>query len=166
MTATQRPKSAAFGLVGNLTLVPVDFAHTLSSPSLLAHPRFDARRRTCVVAEGFLMYFPRDRVAEILSDLIQLPAGKVIFTFMAPGPDGHAAFRGGSAIIDAWLRFRREPFAWAIAPEHLENFLRPLGLNLRALAGSAELREKILAPAGLASTPLAEGEHLCLATAP
>jgi hypothetical protein len=77
--------------------------------------------------------------------------------------DGRAAFRGGSPAIGAWLRFRREPFAWALEPARLAAFLRPLGFDLLAVVGAPELRAEVLAPAGLATIPLAEGEHLCLA---
>jgi methyltransferase (TIGR00027 family) len=162
--ATQRVKAAALAPEKNLALLPADLGRVLPSAALRAAPRFDPKRRTCFVAEGLLMYFPEARVREILSDLARLPAAEIIFTFMAPGADGRAAFRGGSAAIGAWLRLRREPFAWALNPERLENFLRPLGLRVRALVGAPELRAEILAPAGLAAAPLAEGEHLCLAS--
>lgn len=162
--ATQRPKTAALSTAPNLAFLPTDLARVLPSSILLADPRFDPRRRTFVVAEGLLMYFPETRVREILTDLTRLPAAQVAFTFMAPGADGRAAFRGGSPAIGAWLRFRREPFAWALEPACLAAFLRPLGLHPLATAGAAELRAEVLAPAGLATIPLAEGEHLCLAT--
>ncbi len=163
--ATQRPKAIALTIGENLALLPVDLAQALPTDVLRLHPRFSARRRTCVVAEGLLMYFPEARVAEILSDVAKLPAMKVVFTFMAPGPDGHGAFLGGSFAIGAWLRLRREPFAWAISPEHMEDFLRPLGLRLLEIVGATGLRAEVLAPAGLPDVALAEGEHLCLATA-
>jgi methyltransferase (TIGR00027 family) len=162
--ATQRPKAAALSTAPNLAFLPADLARVLPSSVLLADPRFDSRRRTFVVAEGLLMYFPEIRVREILADLTRLPAAQVAFTFMAPGDDGRAAFRGGSPAIGAWLRFRREPFAWALAPAGLAAFLRPLGLHPLATAAAAELRAEVLVPAGLATIPLAEGEHLCLAS--
>ena len=161
--ATQRPKAAALTVAPNFAFLPADLARVLPSSSLLADSRFDPCRRTFVVAEGLLMYFPEIRVREILADLTRLPATQVAFTFMAPGADGRAAFRDGSPAIGAWLRFRREPFAWALEPARLAAFLRPLGFDLLAVAGAPELRAKVLAPAGLATIPLAEGEHLCLA---
>ena len=165
--ATQRPKAAALAPGKNLALLPADLAHILPSFVLHRDSRFDPSRRTCFIAEGLLMYFPESRVREILSDLAHEPASTLAFTFMAPGANGRAEFRGGSAAIGAWLRLRREPFAWALAPDQLAAFLRPLGLHLRAVAGARELHAEILAPAGLAAAPLAEGEHLCLAsTAP
>jgi O-methyltransferase involved in polyketide biosynthesis len=146
-------------------LLPADLGHVLPSAVLRTDPRFDPRRRTCFVAEGLLMYFPETRVREILSDLARQPSAEIIFTFMEPDAKGRATFRGGSAAIGAWLRMRREPFAWALAPERVKDFLRPLGLHVRALAGASALRTEILAPAGLAAAPLAEGDHLCLASA-
>lgn len=165
--ATQQPKADALKVASNLVFLPADLARVLPSSILLAAPRFDSRRRTFIVAEGLLMYFAETRVREILSDLTRLPAAQVAFTFMAPGADGRAAFRGGSPAIGAWLRFRREPFAWALEPTRLTAFLIPLGLHPLATAAAAELRAEVLAPAGLATIALAEGEHLCLAsTAP
>lgn len=161
--ATQRPKAVSLAPTGNLALLAADLSRALPTAVLRADGRFDFHSRTCFVAEGLLMYFSERRVQEILSDLARVPGAEVAFTFMAPGPDGRAAFRGGSAAIGAWLHLRREPFTWAIPPDSVAAFLRPLGLSVRLLAGAAGLREQILAPAGLGSIALAEGEHLCLA---
>lgn len=163
--ATQRAKTAGVAPETNLTLIPADLAHVLPSAVLRADPHFDLRRRTYFIAEGLLMYFSEARVREILSDLAREPAAEIVFTFMEPNANGRATFRGGSPVIDAWLRLRREPFAWALAPRQVRDFLLPLGLQVRALAGARELRDEILAPAGLVTAPLAEGDHLCLATA-
>lgn len=165
--ATQRPKAAALGSAPRLAFLPADLGQILPSTALRSAPGFDPARRTCFIAEGLLMYFPESRVREILADLARHPASTLAFTFMAPGADGRAEFRGGGAAIGAWLRLRREPFASALAPARLAAFLHPLGLTLREHAGDSELRAEILSPAGLASLPLAAGEHLCLAsTAP
>jgi methyltransferase (TIGR00027 family) len=165
--ATQRPKATALGSAPNLTFLPADLSHVLPSAALRAAHRFEPTRRTCFIAEGLLMYFSESRVREILSDLARHPDSALAFSFMAPGPDGRAAFRGGSPAIGAWLRLRREPFAWALPPAELTPFLRPLGLQLREFAGAPELRAEILAPAGLSGLPLTEGEHHALAaTAP
>jgi methyltransferase (TIGR00027 family) len=149
----------------NLHFAPCDLVGELPAVAMCAMPKFDGGRRTCFVAEGLLMYFPVKRVAEILADLARLaPESILAFTFMECGPNGSAAFRGRQSWIDAWLRWRREPFAWAIAPEDVDAFLRPLGRwRVRSRAGAPELRREILAPADLAATPLAEGEWLCSA---
>jgi len=164
--ATQRPKAAALLPAANLTFLPADLAAISPSRVLARCDGFDPLVPACFIAEGLLMYFPAPRVAEILSDLARFPRSTIAFTHMAPGRDGRAAFRGGSPAIGAWLRWRREPFAWAISPSQLADFLRPLGLKPQLQAGADELRAQILAPAGLASIALAEGEHLCLAITP
>jgi hypothetical protein len=103
-------------------------------------------------------------VIALLKDLASVRSAACAFSFMAPGPDGRAAFRGGRAWIDAWLRCVSEPFAWATEPGLLADFIRRAGWQLEAIAGATELRADILAPAGLAAAPLAEGEYLCHAT--
>ena len=163
--ATQRPKAAALSPADNLVFLPADLAVISPSLALAQCDRFNPLIPTCFIAEGLFMYFSETRVAEILSDLGQFPRATIAFTYMAPGADGRAAFRGGSPAIGAWLRWRREPFAWAIDPSRLGDFLSPLGLNPHLQAGADELRAQILVPVGLASIALAEGEHLCLASA-
>jgi methyltransferase (TIGR00027 family) len=167
--ATQRPKFAALAALGpraNFALQSADLATELPSTALERERRFDRRRRTCVVAEGLLMYFPEGRVTELLCDLAGLPSATVAFTFMEPGPDGRAAFRGRRTAINAWLHLQREPFAWAVHRADLVAFLSTAGLQIKSLAGADELRSLILAPAGLAGAALAEGESLCCATSP
>lgn len=161
--ATQHPKAAALSTVPHPTFLPADLAHVLPTSVLQSDPNFDPRCRTCFIAEGLLMYFSDSRVREILSDLARHPDSTLAFSFMAPDAEGRAAFRGGSSAIGAWLRLRREPLAWALPPAQLAAFLRPFGFHLHASAGAAELRTEILAPSGLSSLPLAEGEHLALA---
>jgi methyltransferase (TIGR00027 family) len=165
---TQRGKAAALspGAASNLYFRPTDLTRELPSTSLRQLPAFDSQRCTCFVAEGLLMYFQLDRVTTILRDLAGFaPNSTLAFTFMERGPDGRAGFRGRQSWIDAWLRSRRESFCWALNPADLDEFLRPLGpWRVSALAGAAELRREVLAPAGLADAALAQGEWLCSAT--
>lgn len=161
--ASQRPKAAAFkSLVpeGNLLLVPLDLQNELPSDALGRHPQFSRHSRTCFISEGLLMYLPENRVIQVLQDAAQHQNAEIVFTFMEPDPGGHAAFRGGSPAIEKWLRWRKEPFAWAISRERLTDFVTPLGLQIRTLAGVHELRAEFLSPVGLASSALAEGECL------
>lgn len=162
--ASQRPKTTAFkGLAPaeNLFLIPIDLRNELPSDVLGRHPQFNRHNRTCFVAEGLLMYLPKDRVIQLLRDVTGHHTAEIVLTFMEPDSDGHAAFRGGSPAIEKWLRWRREAFAWAIPREKLADFVTPLGLQVRTIAGAHELRAEFLSPAGLASSALAEGE--CLA---
>jgi hypothetical protein len=85
---------------------------------------------------------------------------------MAPDSQGRIRFRSEHRMVSRWLHRVREPFAWGIAPTELSGFLATLGWQLTALAGASDLRRDILAPAGLADEPLAEGEHLATAVSP
>ncbi len=163
--ASQQPKSVAFNKLapaGNLLLVPLDLRSELPFDALARHPQFNRHRRTCFIAEGLLMYLTENRVIQVLRNMAQYQTSEIVCTFMEPNSDGHAAFRGGSPAIDKWLRWRREPFAWAIQRERLADFVAPLGLQVRTIVGADELRAEFLVPAGLASTTLAEGECLCI----
>jgi methyltransferase (TIGR00027 family) len=163
--ASQWPKAAAvksLGPAGNLFLAPLDLRSELPSDALGRHPQFNRNSHTCFVAEGLLMYLPEPRVIEVLRDVAQYPVAEIILTFMEPDSSGHAAFRGGNPAITAWLRWQKEPFTWAIPREELAAFVKPLGLQVRAVAAAGELRAEFLSPAGLGSATLAEGECLGL----
>jgi O-methyltransferase involved in polyketide biosynthesis len=163
--ASQRPKSVAFkklATAGNLFLVPLDLRSELPLDALARHPRFNRHRRTCFIAEGLLMYLTENRVMQVLRNVAQCQTAEIVCTFMELDSGGHAAFRGGSPAIEKWLRWRGEPFAWAMARERLADFVTPLGLQVRAVAGADELRAEFLLPAGLGAATLAEGECLAI----
>jgi methyltransferase (TIGR00027 family) len=165
--ATQRPKAAVLNPAGpNYSFQPADLAHESPTSALRDVPGFDSQRPTCLVAEGLLMYFPVARVAGLLRELAAWPRATLAFTFMAPDAQGRIRFRSEHALVSRWLQRVREPFSWGIAPADLAAFLAPLGWRLTALAGAAELRREILAPARLADEPLAEGEYLATAVSP
>ena len=162
--ATQRPKRRALGTdQPNLTFIAADLGCELPSAALARAARFDRLQPTLFMAEGLLMYFPAGRVATLLRDLASHPSATLAFSFMEPGHDGRAAFRGRRRWVDAWLRLAREPFGWALPRAQLTPFLAGLGWQLNAFAAAAELRAAILTPAELGHAPLAEGE--CLGTA-
>jgi methyltransferase (TIGR00027 family) len=163
--ATQSVKAAAIaaGPAGsNFTMHAVDLANTDPLQALSTEPRFDSRLPTCFVAEGLLMYFSAERVMALLRSLGTISGATAAFTFMAPGPDGRASFRGATYSINAWLHLVREPFAWAISPAELDNFLSRAGWHVASISGAPEIRTEILAPAGLAGARLAQGEYLCV----
>jgi methyltransferase (TIGR00027 family) len=165
--ATQRPKAAALVPPGeNFRLQPADLGHESPLRALQGIAGFDSQRPTCFVAEGLLMYFPQERVTTLLRELATGPNHTLAFSFMTPDAQGQIRFRGEHALIGRWLQRVREPFAWGIAEADLASFLAPLGWQLQALAGAAELRAEILAPARLADQTMAEGECLAVATTP
>lgn len=163
--ATQRPKTAGLaGAAANFIQRPLDLGKDLPSAALSRIPQFNPQRPTLFIAEGLFMYFSAERVGAVLRDLRAFPRATLAFTFMEPGPDGRATFRGGNRLIHSWLRSVREPFAWSLPREALPPFLAEHGWRLESFAAATELRAAILAPAGLRGIPLAEGECLCTAT--
>jgi methyltransferase (TIGR00027 family) len=162
--ATQKLKRAA-SLTDAPILLPADFTRELPDALLAATPGFDSSRPTAFVAEGLLMYFPLERVNELLSSVsrIAAPESRLVFTFMESRPDHAPGFRGGHRLVDAWLRHRREPFRWNIAREEIPTFLQRHGWRLEHLSSPAELRARFLAAPAFDPLPLAEGESIALA---
>ena len=72
-------------------------------------------------------------------------------------------FETGSRAIDWWLRWRGEPFRWALVRENANGFVAPHGWQISALSSSGDLRQRFLTPLGLGSAPLAIGESVALA---
>lgn len=161
--ATQASKRRKLNAAGNLAFLPVDLAAVSPDVALRACPGFLPDQPTLVIVEGLLMYFSEDRVTALLGELAGLvrPHGSVLFTFMGRSPDGSISFRAEHAAVGWWLRWRREPFRWGIAPGDLPDFLRGCGLKVMTLADHDTLRAEILAPLGCAELPLARGECLC-----
>lgn len=162
--ATQRLKHTA-ALAAAPVLLPADFTRELPDALLTATPGFDSSRPTAFVAEGLLMYFPPERVDELLSSVsrVAAPESRLVFTFMESRPDRAPGFRGGHRLVDAWLRQRREPFRWSIAREEIPSLLERHGWRLEHLSSPAELRARFLAAPAFDPLPLAEGESIALA---
>jgi O-methyltransferase involved in polyketide biosynthesis len=87
-------------------------------------------RSTFVVAEGVLMYLPPATAHALLEATLPAlspRAVRILFSYMAsPG------FRPASRAVQAWLRWRGEPFRWLAEPSALEAALRAKGLHLDA----------------------------------
>ncbi len=161
--ATQAPKRTALGGATALTFLAADLATDSPVAVLRACPAFAPNEPTLFIAEGLLMYFQEQRVAELLRGLagITRAPADVLFSFMVQAPDGSIGFRGEHAAIGWWLRQRREPYKWGVAPEALPEFLQSCGLRMQTVAGHVTLRTEILAPRARAELPLARGECLC-----
>jgi hypothetical protein len=65
--------------------------------------------------------------------------------------------------VRPWLRRVGEPFTWGVRRADLPGYLAARGFLLRELAGADLLRDRYLAPAGLAGRRLAVGEWLAVA---
>lgn len=161
--ATQAIKRRAFA--DGPVLVSVDLLHTSVTEALRVQPHFVANQPTLLIAEGLLMYLPPARVAALFSEVAALsaPGSRFAFTFMEARPGHQIAFHNSRRIIDWWLRWRGEPFRWALARTGVEAFAAQHGWQLAALSSPEELRRRFLTPHGLGSAPLAIGESVAMA---
>jgi methyltransferase (TIGR00027 family) len=129
--AAKRAGMAHVGLAwpGNVQTVPLDVSG--GDLSQLAVTRSDDH--VVLIMEGLLMYLPEEAAMALLTQPLGQPAAasvRRIFTYMARWPEGRAGFRPSSRLIDAWLRWRGEPFRWYATPDALRLALQGQGLRV------------------------------------
>jgi methyltransferase (TIGR00027 family) len=167
--ATQRAKRQALERDGapppNLALQPADLTAADLGAVLRSCPLFDSQRPTLFIIEGLLMYLTAEEVEGLFRAIhaLNLPATRVVFTFMEPQADGLVNFPQASPLVTWWLRQRGEPFKWGVPRAEVAAWLATLGFQRIALADDAELRTRYLEPAGLTSLRLAIGELVSVA---
>ena len=146
-------------------LIAADLLHGSVAELLRAEAQFVPDQPTLYVAEGLLMYLPPARVAELFTELAALsaPGSRFAFTFMEARPDRPIGFHNQRRVIDWWLRWRAEPFHWALTRPDVETFAVQHGWKLASLSSPEELRRLFLTPAGLGTAPLATGESVAMA---
>jgi methyltransferase (TIGR00027 family) len=161
--ASQALKRSAFA--DGPALVAADLSNASVADALRAQPRFDASQRTLFIAEGLLMYLSPARGALLFSEIasVAAPGSRFAFSFMEARPGCRIGFHNSRHIVDAWLRWRGEPLRWALARTDLNAFAAQHGWELTALSSPEEMRQRFLAPHGLANAPLATGESVALA---
>lgn len=161
--ATQAIKRRA--MADGPALVAADLLHASVAEALRAQPRFVANQPTLYIAEGLLMYLPPARVAELFCEIAGLsaPGSRFAFTFMEARTGHRIAFHNERRIIGWGLRWRGEPFRWALARTDVAAFAAQHGWELASLSSPEELRRRFLTPAGLGNAPLATGESVATA---
>lgn len=129
----------------------------LKKPGPLQKPFF--------MAEGVLMYLPESRVRPLISSLHRFssPGSRFAFTFMNPLPNGKIDFEKANRRVQAWMKFRKEPFLWGIAPAKLQQWLQISGFKLLEIVGASDLRNRFLQGSPLEQQPLAVGEWIAVA---
>jgi len=157
--ATQSAKRTAAG--SGIGFIAADLAREELGALLASHPGFRADASTLFVAEGLLMYMPLEAVRGLFAQMAAAaPRSRVAFTWLDPLPDGRPGFRRRSRLVDAWLRWRGEPFLSSQARGGLADFLADAGFVLEKLNDSGDL----LDGADMAARPI-EGEYIALASA-
>lgn len=167
--ATQEVKRRALADWGeldpNLRLAALDLARARPQEVLAAVPAYRPEADALLIAEGLTMYLRPEEMDGIFAFLRRQAGGgsRFAFTFMEPQADGTVSFPAASPLVRPWLALVGEPFTWGIRRGDLPRYLAERGFELVELAGAEELRERYLAPAGLANRRLAVGEYLALA---
>ncbi len=162
--ATQKMKRQSLGEAKNLYFRPVDLVAELPSSGLEEFQSED--RATIFVLEGLTMYFPPERVAELLQDISNSTANTkhIVFTLMERDKTGSIGFRGENPFIERWLKARKEPFLWGSSREELPEFLKACQIQIDTLVDHDQLRRYQLCPRALENLPLARGEIICNAS--
>lgn len=157
--ATQPAKRKAARGSG-IGFVAADLAQQELAPLLKAHPGFREDAFTLFVAEGLLMYMPLEAARALFAQLAAAaPHSQVAFTWFEPLADGRPGFRRQGRLVDAWLRWRGEPFLSGMAGPKLAGFLSGLGFALQRLDASSSVLDTTCA----AEQPI-EGEYIALAS--
>jgi methyltransferase (TIGR00027 family) len=160
--ATQRHKVRACSEIGieRVQFVAVDLSAVGLDGEALISSEFDPAKRTFWIAEGLLMYFPKETVFSLIRTLSSLsaPESQLAFTFMEKQRDGHIRFDSQTKLVTSWLRTRGEPFLWGTTQSELAEFIGPWRVvrffdhdDLRKI--ESELADEIIA----------KGEVICLA---
>jgi methyltransferase (TIGR00027 family) len=160
--ATQRYKVRACSEIGieRVHFVAVDLSAAGLDREALISSGFDPAKRTFWIAEGLLMYFPKETVCSLIRTLSSLsaPGSQLAFTFMEKQRDGHIRFDSQTKPVTWWLRTRGEPFLWGTTRSELAEFIGPWRVirffdhdDLRKI--ESELADEIIA----------KGEVICLA---
>lgn len=163
-----RPATQAVTRRTNLSpaphLIALDLARDCPAAALAKTSGYSPAKPTLFVAEGLLMYFRPGRVGELLAALARAAHdSRLVFTFLERRPNQALGFRGGHCVIDAWLRWRSEPFEWGEDRANLPGFLQDHGWTLSTLTSAPELRERFLSAPERRGQALAEGEAIALA---
>lgn len=167
--ATQEVKRRALADWGeldpNLQLAALDLAHARPEEVLAALPEYRPEKDALFIAEGLTMYLQPAEMDGIFAFLRRQagPGSRFAFTFIEPQADGTLNFPSATPLVRPWLALVGEPFTWGVRRQDLPRHLEERGFALVELAGAEELRERYLAPAGLADRRLAVGEYIALA---
>lgn len=134
--ATQGAKRRALDADAEPATPPLHYLAIDLSAEPLPDSLRDDRRATIIVVEGVLMYLPELEVHRLFDSMRGLAAQdvRIFFSFMTKWPDGRSGFRPRSWLIERWLWWRDEPFAWSLAPSAVNAFLAAHRFRLVELA--------------------------------
>ena len=157
--ATQKLKRIAGGGGAALEFLAVDFTAESLSDALLRSNTFDPKAPTVFVAEAVLLYLTDAEVRSVLQQIrARTNRARLIFSFWAPRAKGAINFQNATWLADLYLRIKREPGQWAIAPDDIQRFVEACGYSLREIQLDADYQHRYLPN----PPDLARGEHIAV----
>jgi methyltransferase (TIGR00027 family) len=140
--ATARLKARgieAMGRRANLYLIQEDLGKRKLVDVLEANEPWDQSARTVIVAEGLVMYLPREAVRDLFCQcaVIAGAGSQIAFTYIPTGVDGRPDAGRWTGLILWLMKIGGEPWIWSIRPEELGLFLEETGwTNIPEPAGT------------------------------
>ncbi len=131
----------AMGQRDNLCLIPEDLGKRKLVDVLKANELWDQSARTVIVAEGLVMYLPREAVRDLFCQcaVIAGVGSRIAFTYIPAGADGRLDAGRWTGLILWLLKISGEPWIWSIRPEELGPFMEETGwTNAPELTGSTD----------------------------
>jgi len=119
----------AMGQRDNLYLIQEDLGKRKLVDVLEANESWDESARTVIVAEGLVMYLPREAVRDLFCQcaVIAGAGSQIAFTYVPTGVDGRPDAGRWTRLILWLLKVNGEPWIWSIRPEELGLFLEETG---------------------------------------
>lgn len=122
----------AMGGRDNLYLIQEDLAQTQLVSLLAATESWDPTAPTVIIAEGLLMYLPREAVLSLFAQCAAVtgPGSRMVFTYVGTGMDGTPDLGWLSGPMKWAMALTDEPWLWGIRPDELGGFLEGTGWTL------------------------------------
>jgi len=145
----------------NLRLQSIDIARD-DPVAALAKSGLGPEVPTLIVAEGLLMYLPRERCEQWLGFFRHWFAGplRIAFSYMEADAQDNPGFAHASPSVSRWLQRRGEPFLWGCRHADLVAKLAADGVRLLDSDDACEVPQPLIP--GWVACP---GETLCLVEA-
>jgi methyltransferase (TIGR00027 family) len=119
----------AMGERENLCLIPEDLGKQKLVNVLTNNELWDASAQTVIVAEGLVMYLPRDAVQDMFCQCAATTGAgsRVVFSYIPTGADGRPDAGPWTGLMLKLQKAIGEPWLWSISPEDLGSFLETTG---------------------------------------
>ena len=131
----------AMGQRENLHLIQADLGELKLVDILTTINSWNPAGKTVILAEGLLMYLPKDIVRDLFVQCNEITGAgsRMAFDYVSSGADGRPDVGPWTASFLWLIKISGEPWRWSIHPEDLNNFLESTGwTNTPELVGLSD----------------------------